>query len=51
MLIVAVLIGAAVAAAHMVPFPFLMEAFRPSRSLWHVKGCARHPADAVFHVR
>jgi len=24
-------------AAHMVPFPFLLEAFRPSKSLWHVK--------------
>ena len=33
---IAVLIGAVVA-AHMVPFPFLLEAFRPSQSLWRVK--------------
>jgi hypothetical protein len=25
------------ALAHMAPFPFLIEAFRPSRSLWHIK--------------
>jgi peptidoglycan/xylan/chitin deacetylase (PgdA/CDA1 family) len=31
----AVVVGA-LAAAHMVPFPFLFEAFRPSDSLWHV---------------
>ena len=48
MLIVAVLIGAAVAAAHMVPFPFLMEAFRPSRSLWHVKGAPGTPPTLYF---
>jgi peptidoglycan/xylan/chitin deacetylase (PgdA/CDA1 family) len=34
--LVALLIGAA-AAAHMLPFPFLFEAFKPARSLWHVK--------------
>ena len=34
--LVAVVIGA-VAAAHTAPFPFLLEAFRPSRSLWHVE--------------
>ena len=28
---------AAAAAAHMLPLPFLFEAFRPSGSLWHVK--------------
>ena len=33
---VAVLLGAAVA-AHMLPFPFLLEAFRPKDSIWHVK--------------
>ena len=48
MLIVALLIGAAVAAAHMVPFPFLMEAFRPSRSLWHVKGAPGTPPTLYF---
>jgi peptidoglycan/xylan/chitin deacetylase (PgdA/CDA1 family) len=37
LLVVAILAGAALA-AHMVPFPFLLEAFRPSGSLWHVKG-------------
>lgn len=36
LLAVALLIGAA-AAAHFVPFPFLLEAFRPSGSLWHVE--------------
>src|SRR6188472_3458503 len=48
MLIVAVVIGAAVAAAHMVPFPFLMEAFRPSRSLWHLKGAPGTPPTLYF---
>ena len=43
MLVIAALIGAVVA-AHMVPFPFLFEAFRPSRSLWHVKPKAGAPA-------
>lgn len=37
MVIVTVLVLAAAAAAHMAPFPFLFEAFRPSGSLWHVK--------------
>jgi peptidoglycan/xylan/chitin deacetylase (PgdA/CDA1 family) len=31
-----VMIVAAVALAHTAPFPFLLEGFRPSRSLWHV---------------
>src|SRR5262245_14038364 len=34
-LVAAVVVGA-VALAHMVPFPFLLEAFRPSRSLWRI---------------
>src|SRR5688572_6750015 len=34
-LIFAVIVGA-VALAHMAPFPFLFEAFRPARSLWRV---------------
>jgi peptidoglycan/xylan/chitin deacetylase (PgdA/CDA1 family) len=34
--IVAVIFGVA-ALAHIAPFPFLLEAFRPSRSLWRVK--------------
>ena len=37
MLAIFVIIVGAVAAAHAVPFPFLLEAFRPSRSLWRVK--------------
>jgi peptidoglycan/xylan/chitin deacetylase (PgdA/CDA1 family) len=37
MLAVFVILVGAIAAAHAVPFPFLLEAFRPSRSLWHVK--------------
>ncbi|MGB2716902.1 MAG: polysaccharide deacetylase family protein [Vicinamibacterales bacterium] len=34
--IVVALLGAA-AFAHMAPFPFLLEAFRPSKSVWRVK--------------
>lgn len=34
-IVFAALVGAAFA-AHTVPFPFLLEAFRPSRSVWHV---------------
>jgi peptidoglycan/xylan/chitin deacetylase (PgdA/CDA1 family) len=34
--IVALIFGVA-ALTHIAPFPFLFEAFRPSRSLWHVK--------------
>ena len=34
-IVIAIVIGA-VAAAHMVPFPFLLEAFHPSKSLWWV---------------
>ena len=33
--ILAIVFGAA-AAAHMLPFPFLLEAFRPARSVWRV---------------
>ena len=42
-LLVAAVIGA-IAAAHMVPFPFLLEAFRPRESVWRIKpakGAAR----------
>lgn len=41
--IVAVIAGLA-ALAHTAPFPFLLEAFRPSRSLWHVDAPAGAPA-------
>lgn len=34
--IVFLLIAGAAALAHMAPAPFLLEAFRPSRSVWHV---------------
>ncbi|MDP2054767.1 MAG: polysaccharide deacetylase family protein [Acidobacteriota bacterium] len=34
-LLIVLLVGAAVL-AHAAPFPFLLEAFRPSRSVWHV---------------
>jgi peptidoglycan/xylan/chitin deacetylase (PgdA/CDA1 family) len=37
MLAIVVAILGAAAFAHMAPFPFLLEAFRPSRSLWRVK--------------
>jgi chitooligosaccharide deacetylase len=34
--LIAIVIGA-VAASHMVPFPFLLEAFHPGKSLWRMK--------------
>jgi peptidoglycan/xylan/chitin deacetylase (PgdA/CDA1 family) len=37
MLLLFLVVVGAVAAAHTVPFPFLLEAFRPSQSLWRVK--------------
>jgi peptidoglycan-N-acetylglucosamine deacetylase len=37
MLAVIVIVIGAIVAAHTAPFPFLLEAFRPSRSLWRVK--------------
>jgi peptidoglycan/xylan/chitin deacetylase (PgdA/CDA1 family) len=37
MVIVAAVLLGAVLAAHTVPFPFLLEAFRPSGSVWRVK--------------
>ena len=46
-ILVALLIGAA-AAAHMLPFPFLFEAFKPARSLWHVKRAAGAPPTLYF---
>jgi len=36
-ILIGVLFGIA-ALTHTAPFPFLLEAFRPSRSLWHVNG-------------
>jgi peptidoglycan/xylan/chitin deacetylase (PgdA/CDA1 family) len=41
-LFAAVVIGI-LALAHTTPFPFLLEAFRPSKSLWHVKRLAGMP--------
>jgi peptidoglycan/xylan/chitin deacetylase (PgdA/CDA1 family) len=35
--ILALLIGGAAVLSHTAPFPFLLEAFRPSKSLWRVK--------------
>jgi peptidoglycan/xylan/chitin deacetylase (PgdA/CDA1 family) len=46
-LVLALLVGAA-AAAHMVPFPFLLEAFRPSGSIWHVKPAPGQPPTLYF---
>jgi peptidoglycan/xylan/chitin deacetylase (PgdA/CDA1 family) len=34
--IIAIVVGGAIVLSHMVPFPFLLEAFRPSRSVWQV---------------
>ena len=41
-LVIAVIVGALVA-AHTVPFPFLIEAFRPGGSVWHVDGAPGAP--------
>lgn len=41
-LVVALIVGA-LAAAHTVPFPFLIEAFRPGGSVWHVDGVPGAP--------
>jgi peptidoglycan/xylan/chitin deacetylase (PgdA/CDA1 family) len=35
--IIALVIGGAAVLAHTAPFPFLLEAFRPGKSLWRVK--------------
>ena len=48
MVILAVAIIGAVAAAHMVPFPFLLEAFRPRDSVWHVKPSSAQPRTIYF---
>ena len=48
MLVVILVIGAAGALAHMAPFPFLLEAFRPSGSLWHVESSAGAPPMLYF---
>jgi peptidoglycan-N-acetylglucosamine deacetylase len=36
MLVFVVVLLGVLAISHMAPFPFLLEAFRPSRSVWHV---------------
>lgn len=43
MLAIVIAILGAGAFAHMAPFPFLLEAFRPSKSLWRVKPGPRTP--------
>ena len=45
--LVAAIIGA-IAAAHMVPFPFLLEAFRPRDSVWRVKPVKGAPPAIHF---
>lgn len=47
LVLVAILFGAG-AAAHMVPFPFLFEAFRPAQSLWRVKPVPRSQPTLYF---
>jgi peptidoglycan-N-acetylglucosamine deacetylase len=37
LLVLAIVIAAAAVLSHTAPFPFLFEAFRPSKSLWHVE--------------
>ena len=46
-LLVAAVIGA-IAAAHMVPFPFLFEAFRPRDSVWRIKPTRETPRTIYF---
>ena len=41
-LIAAAIVGL-LALAHIAPFPFLLEAFRPAESLWHVEAAAGAP--------
>src|SRR5687768_5631468 len=36
LVVLAILAGGVIFLAHTAPFPFLLEAFRPSRSLWRV---------------
>jgi peptidoglycan/xylan/chitin deacetylase (PgdA/CDA1 family) len=45
-LIVALAVGGVLVFSHMAPFPFLMEAFRPARSLWRVE--QKPGATAVY---
>jgi peptidoglycan/xylan/chitin deacetylase (PgdA/CDA1 family) len=47
LLLVGAIIGAVVA-AHMVPFPFLLEAFRPRDSVWRVKPTRERPRTIYF---
>jgi chitooligosaccharide deacetylase len=35
LILIALLVGGAAALSHTAPFPFLFEAFRPGRSVWH----------------
>jgi peptidoglycan-N-acetylglucosamine deacetylase len=44
----AIALLAAVALAHIAPFPFLFEAFRPSGSLWRVKPAPASPPTIYF---
>ena len=46
-LLVAAVVGA-IAAAHMVPFPFLFEAFRPRDSVWRIKPTRERPRTIYF---
>jgi peptidoglycan-N-acetylglucosamine deacetylase len=43
MLALVLIFAGVVAAAHVVPFPFLLEAFRPSQSLWRMPAQGRPP--------
>jgi peptidoglycan-N-acetylglucosamine deacetylase len=43
MLVFVVVLVGVVAVSHMAPFPFLLEAFRPSQSVWHVDAAPGAP--------
>ena len=49
MLAIIIAVFGAAAFAHMAPFPFLLEAFRPSKSIWRVKPRpGSQPVDQVL---
>lgn len=48
MIVLAAVVIGAITAAHMVPFPFLFEAFNPAGSLWQVKPVKGSPPTLYF---
>ena len=50
MLAIVIAIFGVAAFAHTAPFPFLLEAFRPSKSLWRVKPQPGTPPDDLSDI-